>query len=175
MFALSYPAGTNHALSGGMMLRRIAAVTLALLAGSATVAVASEGDAIAKNPAPIATAIANAAKTAEASPENLWSIAHAPRRPVALSALYGTYGTLQALDVVTTRRAIAAGAIERNPLMKNGNMGAMIAVKAAAGVSTIYFAERMWKKNRVGAVIVMAALNGASAAIVAKNQRNSRR
>jgi hypothetical protein len=48
-------------------------------------------------------------------------------------------------------------------------------VKAAAGASTIYFAERMWKKNRLGAVIVMAALNGATAAIVTRNQRNSRR
>jgi hypothetical protein len=78
------------------------------------------------------------------------------------------------MDVVSTRQALAAGALERNPLMKNGNMAAMIAVKAAAGASTIYFAERLWKKNRVGAVIVMAALNGASAAIVARNQRNAR-
>ena len=155
------------------MIRRIAAVTLMLLAGSATAAMASEGDA--KSLTPIATAIANAAKTTDAASTNLWSIAQAPRRPGALAALYGTYGTLQALDVVTTRRAIAAGAREGNPLMKNGNMAAMIAVKAAAGASTIYFAERMWKKNRVGAVIVMAALNGATAAVVAHNQRNSRR
>lgn len=156
------------------MLRRIAAVTLMLLAGPAAAAVASEGDTAAKNPAPIASAIAHA-KTTDATPVNLWSMAQAPRRPVALSALYGTYGTLQALDVVTTRRAMAAGALERNPLMKSGGIGTMIAVKAAAGASTIYFAERMWKKNRAGAVIVMAALNGATAAIVAHNQRNSRR
>jgi hypothetical protein len=93
---------------------------------------------------------------------------------MVLSALYGTYGTLQALDVVSTRRALAAGARERNPMMKGGNMTAMIAVKAAAGASTIFFTERLWKKNRVGAIIVMAALNGASAAIVAHNQRNAR-
>ena len=156
------------------MLRRLA-VTLMLLAGSATAAAASETGATAKNPAPLAEAIANAAKTADASTMNLWTSAQSPRRPVALSALYGTYGTLQALDVVSTRRAIAAGARERNPLMQNGSLGAMIAVKAAAGASTIYFAERMWKKNRVGAVIVMAALNGATAAVVAHNQRNARR
>lgn len=156
------------------MLRRIAVVTLTLLAGSATAALAAEGEGAAK-PAPIAAAIANAAKTTEASNANLWSITQSPRRPVALSALYGTYGTLQALDIVSTRRAIAAGATERNPLMNKGNVGSMIAVKAAAGASTIYFAERMWKKNRVGAVIVMAALNGATAAIVAHNQRNARR
>ena len=157
------------------MIRRIAAVTLMLLAGPATAAIASEGDAPVKNAAPIAAAIADAAKTTDASSVNVWSGAHTARRPLALSALYGTYGTLQALDVVTTRRAIAAGAQERNPLMNKGNIGTMIAVKAVAGASTIYFTERLWKKNRVGAVIVMAALNGATAAIVAHNQRNSRR
>lgn len=157
-----------------MNLRRLALVTMMLLAVPATAAIAAEGDA-AKNPAPIAAAIAEAAKNTDAASVNLWATGQGPRRPMALSALYGTYGTLQALDVVTTRRAIGAGAQERNPLMKSGSVGTMIAVKAAAGVSTIYFAERMWKKNRVGAVIVMAALNGATAAIVAHNQRNARR
>jgi len=99
----------------------------------------------------------------------------APKRPITLTALYGTYVTIQALDVVSTHRAIANGAQERNPLMRGGSVGTMIAVKAATGAATIFFAERMWKKNRVGAVIVMAALNGASAAIVARNQRNARR
>jgi hypothetical protein len=99
----------------------------------------------------------------------------APKRPVTLTALYGTYASIQALDVVSTHRAIANGAQERNPLMRGGSVGTMIAVKAATGAATIFFAERMWKKNRVGAVIVMAALNGASAAIVARNQRNARR
>lgn len=156
------------------MLCRIA-VTLTLIAGFSPAAFAADEDAAARNATPLATAIANAAKSADVSSPNLWAIARSPRRPVALAALYGTYGTLQALDVVSTRRAIATGAQERNPLMKNGNMAAMVAVKAAAGASTIYFAERMWKKNRVGAVIVMAALNGATAAVVAHNQRNVRR
>jgi len=77
--------------------------------------------------------------------------------------------------VISTRRALSAGASERNPLMKSGAMASMLAVKAAAGVSTIYFTEKLWKKNRVGAIIVMAALNGAQAAIVAHNTRNVRR
>lgn len=155
------------------MLRRVA-LTLMLLAGPSTAALAAEGEAAAKSATPIAAAVARAAKSTDPS-MNLWSLAQTPRRPMALSALYATYGTLQALDVVTTRRALSVGAHERNPMMKDGNMAAMIAVKAAAGASTIYFTERLWKKNRVGAVIVMAALNGATAAIVAHNQRNARR
>ena len=155
-------------------LRRVAAVTLLLLAGTATAARAADGDTGAATAMPIAAAVARAAKST-APAADLWTLSRAPRRPVALSALYGTYGALQALDVVSTRRALAAGARERNPLMNGGNMTTMIAVKAAAGASTIYFTERLWKKNRVGAVIVMAALNGASAAIVARNQRNAGR
>jgi hypothetical protein len=150
-------------------------VTLMLLAGSVIPATAADAENVTGNDAPIARAIASAARNTDPSTGHLWSFTQTPRRPVVLATLYGTYGALQALDVVTSRRAIAAGAQERNPLMKDGNMTAMIAVKAAAGASTIYFAERMWKKNRVGAVIVMAALNGATAAIVTRNQRNSRR
>jgi hypothetical protein len=156
------------------MLRRVTAFTLMLLAGPVTAVIASDRDAALDRTTPIAAAVTRAAKGAEPS-AHLWSLSQTPRRPMALTALYGTYGTLQALDVVTTRRALSAGARERNPAMKDGNMGAMIAVKAAAGLSTIYFTERLWKKNRVGAVIVMAALNGATAAIVAHNQRNARR
>lgn len=155
------------------MLRQVA-VTLMLLAGSAPAAIAAEGDIATQTATPLAAAVSRAAKNAEPSVD-LWSLSQTPRRPIALSALYGTYGTLQALDVVSTRRALTAGAHERNPVMKGGNLAAMIAVKAAAGASTIYFTERLWKKNRVGAVIVMAALNGATAAIVAHNQRNARR
>lgn len=156
------------------MIRRATAFTLMLLAGPATAVIASERDTAAKSATPIAAAVTRAAMDVEPS-VNLWSLSQTPRRPMALTALYGTYGTLQALDVVTTRRAIAAGARERNPVMNDGHMGTMIAVKAAAGLSTLYFTERLWKKNRVGAVIVMAALNGATAAIVARNQRNARR
>jgi hypothetical protein len=156
------------------MLRQVAILTLLLVAGPATAALASDGDATSKGATPIASAVARAASDA-APGVTPWMLSQAPRRPIALSALYGTYGTLQALDVVTTRRALGAGARELNPMMKGGNMAAMIAVKTVAGASTIYFTERLWKKNRVGAVIVMAALNGATAAIVARNHGNARR
>jgi hypothetical protein len=59
--------------------------------------------------------------------------------------------------------------------MNSGHVGTMIAVKAATGVSTMYITEKMWKKNRAGAVILMAAINGATAAVVAHNARNVRR
>jgi hypothetical protein len=105
-----------------------------------------------------------------------WMIDTPERRPAALPALYASLGALQALDVYSTRKAIGAGAFEANPLMRKaaGNSGTMLAVKAASTAAAIYFTERAWKKNKKGAVILMAAINGTMAAIVARNVRNAR-
>ena len=155
------------------MLRRVVSFAVTFLIANSTITYAAS-DPTAAPATPLTAAVSRAAK--EAAPEIApWAVHQPDQRPKALLAMYGAYAGLQVMDVVSTRKAIAAGAHESNPLMGDGNVGRMIAVKAATGVSTIYFAERMWKKNRVGAVIVMAALNGASAAIVARNQRNARR
>ena len=157
------------------MCRRSTALTVTFLLVNAVNLWASDR-VVATDPAttPIRAAVERAAKDAEPG-MNLWTLSQTPRRPMALSALYGTYAALQAMDVISTRRALSTGATEQNPLMKSGQMGAMVAVKAAAGVSTIYFAEKLWKKNRLGAIIVMAALNGTQAAVVAHNTHNVRR
>jgi hypothetical protein len=122
----------------------------------------------------LTTAITRAAKEA-AGASTAWTLDQPVRRPGALPALYGTYAALQALDFYTTKRAIRAGAAEANPIMKNGNSAAMLAVKAAGGAVTIYFTERAWKNNRAGAIALMAVLNGATAAIVARNAHHCRR
>jgi hypothetical protein len=70
---------------------------------------------------------------------------------------------------------MAAGAREANPLMRAGGSTGAIAVKAAAGAATVFFAERAWKKNRVGAMVLMTALNGMTAAVVAHNIHNAAR
>jgi hypothetical protein len=97
-----------------------------------------------------------------------------PKRPTPLPALYGTFATLQVLDVMSTRKALAAGGHEANPLMRKGNMGTMIALKVASATATVYLTERLWKRNRVAAVVVMAAVNGAGLAVVAHNNRVAR-
>jgi len=99
----------------------------------------------------------------------LLALAREPKRPLALSVLYGSYATLQVLDIVSTRQVIAAGGYEANPLMRSGQLPRMIAVKAASAGLSIYLAERMWKKNRAGAIATMALANGLTAAIVAHN------
>jgi hypothetical protein len=95
------------------------------------------------------------------------------RRPAALTGLYGGFIGLQVLDARTTAGALRRGGHETNPLVGHGP-GAMWAVKAASTASTIFFVERIWKKNRVGAVLVMAGINGAYAAIAAHNAKQGR-
>ena len=95
------------------------------------------------------------------------------RRPKALPMLYASFGALQALDAATTFRALDRGATEANPALAGfaSNRGAMVAVKAASFASTVYLTERLWKKNRVAAVVTMVCVNSAYAAIVAHNYR----
>ena len=105
-----------------------------------------------------------------------WMVDAPEKRPGALPVLYATFGALQMADAYSTRRAISAGAVEANPLMKtaSGSSGTMYAVKAASAAGSIYLAEKLWKKNRKGAVVLMTIVNGVTAAVVAKNLRNGR-
>jgi hypothetical protein len=98
-------------------------------------------------------------------------------RPAGLPVMYVAFGALQLADVYSTSRAIDGGAREANPALRSisRNAGAMIAAKALSSAATIYFAERAWKKNRKGAIVLMAAINGMTAAITARNLRNARR
>ena len=105
-----------------------------------------------------------------------WMLDAQDRRPAALPALYASLGVLQGLDIYSTRRAIDAGATELNPAMQSAakNGAAMLAVKALSTAGSIYFTERAWKKNRKGAVVLMAVVNGVTAAVVANNMKNVR-
>lgn len=119
-----------------------------------------------------------ARRTLRATPAvpEAWMVDRPETRPSVLPAMYAALGALQAFDVYSTKRALGAGANEANPLMRRsaGNSGAMLAVKALSTAGTIYFTERVWKKNRKGAVVLMAAINGVTAAIAMRNVRNAR-
>ena len=98
------------------------------------------------------------------------------KRPQGMTAMYAGFGVLQALDVYTTQRAMSSGASEMNPLLgpAAGNTAAMVAVKGASTALTIYFAERAWKRNRKGGMILMGVINGVAAAVVARNVQNAK-
>lgn len=96
-------------------------------------------------------------------------------RPAILPVLYVTLGAMQALDVYSTRAAISAGAREANPTASafTGSTGSLLGLKAATTASTIFFAERLRKKSRVGAIVMLVAINGATAAVAMHNMRNA--
>jgi hypothetical protein len=99
------------------------------------------------------------------------------RSPRALVPLYVSYGVLQALDVHSTRAGLRSGrARETNPLLKGvaHSSAGMIAIKAAATASVIYGTERLWKKNRLAAVLVIVGVNSATAIVVARNYKVGR-
>lgn len=124
--------------------------------------------------APLTAAIA--AAPALDTPLERWMVDRKVSRPAAVAVMYGTLGALQALDAYSTRRALARGAVEVNPILKDaaGHQGAMVAAKVLSTAGSIYFAERVWKKNRKAAVVLMAVVNGVTGAVVARNLRNAR-
>ena len=100
-----------------------------------------------------------------------------PRRPSGLTGLYMGFIVLQAADAHSTLTAVRAGHTEANPFVQPfaDRPGALIAVKAATTISTIALSERLWRKNRTAAVVLMVAANAGYAAIVAHNYRQTRR
>lgn len=97
------------------------------------------------------------------------------KRPSMLTALYASLGAVQAWDLYSTSAALKAGAHEANPTVASfaSNKGAMLGMKAATTAGTILMAERMWKKNRTGAVVMMTVINGAMAAVAMHNMHNA--
>jgi hypothetical protein len=98
----------------------------------------------------------------------------APRpalRPAPLVPLYASFAALQGLDYASTRSALENGGQEANPLMRSivKNRPAFIAMKAAATAGVIVAGEKMWKKNRLGAVLFVAGANAAMAIVVGRN------
>src|SRR4051794_30979170 len=102
-----------------MMRPRATILALVLTLIGSRPALASERDGT--TPPPL-TAGASSAAPSDVPPPQLpvWALDRAERRPLALTALYGAYGTLQALDVMSSRKALAAGAREANPVMGRG-------------------------------------------------------
>ena len=102
----------------------------------------------------------------------------APRQPssVTLNSLYVATAVVQALDVHSTLLGIRSGAVEANPMMETmvKRPGVFIATKAALSVGTIMAARSVAKKNKVTAVIALAAVNAVYGAVVYRNYQIAR-
>jgi hypothetical protein len=157
-----------------------ALITVALSVGSLTPA---DNGPAPQLQTPIAGAVAAAPAALASQPtgdlQSLRRLSIVPpsaARPTMLIPMYASLAVLQGFDIYTTSASLKRGAVEANPLMKpvaGRNMASML-VKAAATAGSIYFTERAWKQNRKGAVILMTAINVATAAIVAHNTQVAR-
>ena len=108
------------------------------------------------------------------APVSLVVVESAPaKRPAVLPVLYATLGAVSAWDMYSTSAALKAGAVEGNPVVAPvaSNTAGMLGLKLATAGTTIFFAERLWRKNRVAAIVMMAAINGATAAVAVRNIR----
>ena len=97
-----------------------------------------------------------------------------PSRPALLIPMYVANATLHGLDTYSTSEALKAGHREANPFLRNANVATMIGVKAAATVTGVFVAEKLWRRNRAAAVGVMVGMNVGLAAVVANNYRITR-
>lgn len=137
-----------------MSIRTIAPFRTTLVAAMTALAIAL--------PRPAAAQVLNDAGLSRPDP---------PSRPAALVPLYMSFATLQVLDGAATLRSVGQGATEANPLMRStlGSPVTFAIAKGALAGGSVYFTERLWRKNRAAAIGVMVALNGVSAAVVAHN------
>ena len=92
-------------------------------------------------------------------------------RPLALPPLYASFAALQVFDGYSTLAGVKHGATEANPMMQSviGSPVKFWATKAVMTTTAVVIAERMWKKNKVGAIVTMVIANGVSAAVAARN------
>jgi hypothetical protein len=92
----------------------------------------------------------------------------------ALLPLYVSFAALQVLDIHSTVLALDRdGARETNPLMAGlaRRPAAFFALKAASTAGIIYLTEKVRKRHRTSAILLMTAFNSFYAAIVANNYR----
>jgi hypothetical protein len=90
----------------------------------------------------------------------------------ALRTMYGSLAILQVYDVYSTKKALASGAVERNPLLQGtvANRAAFIGLKVAMTAGPVYEAEKLWRNHhRLGAIALMAASNGIMMGVAAHN------
>ena len=92
-------------------------------------------------------------------------------RPSVLVPLYVSFAALQALDLHSTGRALHAGGREANPVVGTvvGSPVAMTAMKVGATTGIILLSEKLRKRNRVAAIVMMVTLNSAYAVVASHN------
>jgi len=88
-----------------------------------------------------------------------------------MQSLYVMTALTQALDAQSTFRALNAGAVESNSLVKPfaANRPAFIALKAGMTTAFVYAGHNLSKRHKIGAVIALGLVNSLYTAIAMNN------
>lgn len=95
--------------------------------------------------------------------------------PTRLKVGLGSIVALQALDLVSTTRALRNEAMyEANPIMARvvGNPAAFVAFKAATTAGIVLATRSVARRHPKTAMVLVTAVNGALAVVVANNFSN---
>jgi len=157
-------------LAGSLML-----IAVSTAVAQESVASAETAEAAGRPPAETTRPVRPTLAAFTLVPVNLWvnRLAMAPpaplRRPRLLTPLYLSFIGLQAGDLYTTTVGLRQGAQERNALIGALGGGGTVALKVLSTAGTIFAAERLWPHHPVRALVLMAAVNGALAAVAIHN------
>jgi hypothetical protein len=88
-----------------------------------------------------------------------------------MQSLYATTVVVQGLDAQSTFKALGAGAMESNSLVKSfaSHHPAFIALKATMATAFIYAGHDLSKRHKIGAMIALGLVNSAYTAIALHN------
>ena len=106
-------------------------------------------------------------------PTPAWVATVVNHRPSLLPALYVSLAGLQTYDAYSTLTSLNNGdSVETNPVFRGvmGHPAALISLKSAVTVGSIYITERLWRRqHRTAAIALMATMNGMMAIVAAHN------
>lgn len=88
-----------------------------------------------------------------------------------MQSLYATTVVVQGLDAQSTFKALDAGAMESNSLVKSfaSNRPAFIALKVAMATAFVYAGHDLSKRHKIGAIITLGLVNSVYTAIALHN------
>lgn len=93
------------------------------------------------------------------------------RVSLVMQSLYVTTVLVQGLDAQSTFKALAAGAVESNSLVKPlaSNRPAFVALKVGMSAAFVYAGHDLSKRHRIGAILALGIVNSVYTAIALNN------
>lgn len=96
-----------------------------------------------------------------------------PHVSFVMQSLYATTALVQGLDAQSTFKALNAGAVEANSIVRPfaANRPAFIALKAGMAAAFIYAGHDLSTRHKIGAIVALGLVNSVYTAIAIHNYR----